>query len=187
MLVWLVRWFLKGLPLGYHTLLFSAPPLTYLHLIFQQIPDFCLQYDKELSVLRLEWVAGPDTSRLRTSAEELLLLLQTLAVRHLLLDMDSVPDLPVADQEWLGRQWMPGLVALPLERLVLVIDIGRVHNQLAIDALHDLVQPAIRFDSQYFSDPESAMDWLTDGSDRLPALEAEWATQHGRAPDLVQE
>lgn len=157
-----------------------------MHLIFRHISDVCLQYDEELGVLRLEWVASTDTSRLRKSAEELMLLLQTLAVRHLLLDMDSMPDLPVADQEWLGRQWMPCLVALPLERLVLVIDTGRVHNQLAIDALHDLIQPAIRFDSQYFSDPESAMDWLTEGSDRLPALEAEWAAQRAPTPNPVK-
>jgi hypothetical protein len=88
----------------------------------------------------------------------------------------------VADQWWLGEYWMPQLVALPLERLVLVIASNQVHNQLAIDALHDLVQPAIQFDSQYFSDSVSAMDWLTDGSERLPALEKEWLNRHEATP-----
>ena len=55
---------------------------------------------------------------------------------------------------------MPGLVALPLQHLVLVIDTSRVHNQLAVDALHDMVQPAIRFESHYYADTESALDWL---------------------------
>jgi hypothetical protein len=146
--------------------------------ILRSISDFCLQYDEGLGVLRLEWIAGDDMRELRASARQLLLLIRALAVRHLLLDMDSVPDLSIADQLWLGDHWMPVLVELTLERLVLVIDGSRIHNQLAIDSLHDLVQPAIRFDAQYFSDSTSALHWLTDGSDRLPTLVAEWDARH---------
>jgi hypothetical protein len=146
--------------------------------LFHHIPNFCLQYDQILSVLRLEWVAHSDHRQLRASAEELLSLLRSLEVRHLLLDMNSVPNLPFADQLWLGDHWMPALVALPLERLVLIISSSQIHNQLAIDALHDLVKPAIRFESQYFSDMESALDWTTDSSPRLAALGAEWAARY---------
>jgi len=146
--------------------------------LFHHIPNFCLQYDQVLSVLRLEWVAYSDPLQLRASASELLTLLQELVVRNLLLDMNSVPNLPLADQLWLGDHWMPALVALPLERLVLIIDSDQIHNQLAIDMLHDLVQPSIRFESQYFADMESALDWTTDSSPRLPALRAEWAARY---------
>ncbi|WP_187311697.1 hypothetical protein [Hymenobacter sp. BT188] len=155
-------------------------------MIIRSIPHFCLQYDQVLSVLRLEWISGPDMSELHTSSQHLLGLIRTLSVRHLLLDMNTVPDLSLADQVWLGDHWMPELVTLTLERLVLVIDSFRVHNQLAIDALHDLVQPGIRFDAQYFPDSISAMDWLTDGSGRLPTLAAEWDARHGNAPQLVR-
>lgn len=148
-------------------------------MIINSIADFCLQHDAALGLLRLEWVSGPDTRTLRASAGQLLVLARDSAVRHLLLDMDSVPDIPVYDQLWLGTHWMPGIVQLPLERLVLVIGPHRVHNQLAVDALHDSVQPSIRFDSQYFSAPEPALHWLTDGSPRLPALLAEWAARPG--------
>lgn len=151
-------------------------------MIITSITDFCLQHDEALGLLRLEWVSGPDTRTLRASAGQLLVLARDLAVRRLLLDMDSVPDIPVYDQMWLGTHWMPGIVQLPLERLVLVIGPHRVHNQLAVDALHDLVQPFIRFDSQYFSEPESALHWLTDGSPRLSALLAEWDARPGPPP-----
>jgi hypothetical protein len=146
--------------------------------LFHHIPNFCLQYDQVLSVLRLEWLVYSDPIQLRASASELLMLLQELMVRNLLLDMNSVPNLPLADQLWLGDHWMPALVALPLERLVLIIDSDQIHNQLAIDMLHDLVQPSIRFESQYFADMESALDWTTDSSPRLPALRAEWAVRY---------
>jgi hypothetical protein len=149
--------------------------------LLRHIPDFCLQYDQALRILRLEWVSGADVRGLRTSARKLLALMEELPVHHLLLDMNTVPDLPLADQLWLGKHWMPGLVASPLARLVLAIDGNRIHNQLAIDALHDLVQPAIRFESHYFSDSASAFDWLADGSEQLPALVAEWDARHASA------
>jgi hypothetical protein len=152
--------------------------------ILRHIPNFYLQMDPLLGVLLLEWVALSNPHHLRTSAMHLLALLQEQEVRHLVLDINSLPDLSIMDQLWLGDHWMPGLVALPLERLVLVIDSRRQHNQLAIDALHDLVQPAIRFSSHYFSDVPSALDWLTDNSPRLPALAAEWAARYSApAPD----
>ena len=106
------------------------------------------------------------------------MLLRELAVRHLLLDMNSVPNLPFADQLWLGDHWMPGLVTLPLERLVLIISSNQIHNQLVIDVLHDLVKLDIRFEAQYFSDMESALDWTTDGSPRLSELSVEWAVRY---------
>jgi len=146
--------------------------------IFRHILNLCLQFDQLSGVLLVEWVALSNPHYLRSSAEQLLILLREQEVRHLVLDMNSLPDLSVADQIWLGDYWMPGLVALPLERLVLVIDSSRQHNQLAVDALHDLVQPAIRFSSHYFSDTASALDWLTDSSPRLPALAAEWAARY---------
>jgi hypothetical protein len=149
--------------------------------LLRHIPDFCSQYDQELRILHLEWVSGTDVRSIRTSASKLLTLLKELPIHHLLLDMNSVPDLPLADQLWLGKHWMPGLVASPLARLVLAIDGNRIHNQLAIDALHDLVQPAIRFESHYFSDSASAFDWLAYNSEQLPALVAEWDARHASA------
>lgn len=143
-------------------------------MLISSIPDYCLQYDEALGLLRLEWISGDDTHTLRASAAQLLELARRLGVRALLLDMNTVPNISVDDEHWLGTHWMPGILQLPLQHLVLAIDGSRVHNQLAIDALHDLVQPAIRFESHYFPDATSAMQWLTDGTGRLPALLAEW-------------
>lgn len=147
-------------------------------MLLHHLPDFHLQYDQALGLLRLEWAAGADTRTLRASAANLLVLARHQATRHLLLNMNTVPDLSTEDELWLGQHWMPGIVQLPLERLVLVIDSSQVHNQLAIEALHDLVLPHIRFDAQYFTDSKAALHWLTDDSPRLPALLAEWDAQH---------
>lgn len=146
-------------------------------MIFRSIPNFCLQHVPDLGILRLEWVTRSDARLLRTSAGQLLALLAELQVRCLLLDMNSIPNLALADQLWLGDHWMPGLLALGLEQLVLAIDSAQLHNQLAIDALYALVQADIRFESHYFSNSASAFDWLADGAPQRPALEAEWAAR----------
>ena len=143
-------------------------------MIISSSPDFRLQHDEALGLLRVAWVSEADTATLRRSAAALLELARRLAVRVLLIDMNTVPNISVEDEFWLGAHWMPGIVQLPLEHLILAIDTAQLHNQLAIDALHDLVQPAIRFESHYFSDADSAVHWLAEVTGRLPALLAEW-------------
>jgi hypothetical protein len=141
-----------------------------------------LQYDEQLSLLRIEWASGADTRTLRQSAEQLLTLDRELGVRHLLLNMNTFPDISVYDQVWLGVSWMPGIMKLPLERVVLVNNRHRVHNQLAIDSLLAMFRSIIKFDIQYFPQPEPGLQWLADYSARLPELQAEWNTVFGSGP-----
>jgi hypothetical protein len=100
----------------------------------------------------------------------------------MLIDINSFPDISVYDQVWLGANWMPGLVKLPLERLVLAINRRRVHNQLAVDSLLALGRPFIKFDVQFFSTSVPGLHWLSDYSARMPALLAEWTSVHGPVP-----
>ncbi|MBD2769240.1 hypothetical protein IC235_15215 [Hymenobacter sp. BT664] len=149
-------------------------------MIITTIPDFSLQHDAHLALLRVEWIAGEDMRTFRTSAEQLLSLIQRLQVRHILLDMNSVPDISVYDQVWLGARWTPRMLSTSLERMVLVISRWRVHNQLAVDSLIALSRPYIKFDIQFFSVVVPGLHWLSDYSNRLPALLAEWDAMHGR-------
>lgn len=148
-------------------------------MIISNISDLSLQYDEALSLLRVEWSSGADMRGFRGSAEQLIALGQQLGVRHLLLNMNTFPDISVYDQMWLGQHWMPGIGQMPLKRVVLVNHRRRLHNQMAIDALIDLARPAIQFDIQYFPQPVAGLHWLSDYSERLPALLAEWDAVHG--------
>jgi hypothetical protein len=149
--------------------------------IITSISDFSLQFDEELSLLRIEWASGNDMRTFRASAEQLLVLSQRLQVRRLLLNMNTLPDISVYDQVWLGAHWIPTLAKSTLERVVLVNHRRRVHNQLAIESLLAQMLPIIRFDIQYFPQSGPGLHWLSDYSDRLPALLAEWDAVHGPA------
>lgn len=148
-------------------------------MIITTISDLSLQYDEALGMLRVEWSSGQDMRTFRASAEQLLLLARQLNVRRVLLEMNTFPDISVYDQVWLGLNWMPVLVKLPLERLVLAIGRRRVHNQLAIDSLLAMSRPFIKFDIQFFTTATPGLYWLSDYSDRMPALLAEWNAVYG--------
>lgn len=130
-------------------------------------------------MLRVEWCSGDDMRALRASAEKLLRMELQMGVRHLLLNVNTFPDISVYDQVWLGSHWMPGITRLPLERVVLINHRGRVHNQMAIDSLITLARPLIQFDIQFFTQPLAGLQWLSNYSERLPALLAQWDAQHG--------
>lgn len=154
----------------------SKPPF---FVIISSISDFSLQHDQPLGLLRVEWASGDDMRTFRASTGQLLQLCQQLQVRHLLLNMNTLPDISVYDQVWLGTHWMPAVVQSPLERVVLVNHRRRVHNQLAIESLIAQVRATIAFDIQYFPQPGPGLHWLTDNAVRLPALLAEWEAVHG--------
>lgn len=152
-------------------------------MIIKSIPDFSIQYDQELSLLRVEWAAGDDARNLRASAAALLRLDQELGMSKLLLNMNAFPDISVYDQVWLGTHWMPGIVKLPLQRVVLINNRHRVHNQMAIDSMLALVRPFIKFDLQFFPNASSGMRWLSDFAPRLPEVMAEWDAVHAPGPE----
>ncbi|GAC1379041.1 MAG: hypothetical protein NVSMB30_27000 [Hymenobacter sp.] len=151
-------------------------------MIITTISDLSLQYDEALGLLRVEWASGADMRTFRASAELLLQLTVRLEVRSMLLEMNTFPDISVYDQVWLGVNWMPGIVKLPLERVVLAIHRRRVHNQLAIDSLIAMSRPFIRFDIQFFATAIPGLQWLSDYSARLPTLLAEWDAVYGPTP-----
>ncbi|MBF9235963.1 hypothetical protein I2I05_01005 [Hymenobacter sp. BT683] len=156
-------------------------------MIITTISDLSVQHDEALGLLRVEWASGQDMRTFRASAEQLLQLAKQLEVSSMLLDMNSFPDISVYDQVWLGTNWMPGLVKLPLERLVLAINRRRVHNQLAIDSLIALSRPFIKFDIQFFLTAIPGLHWLCDYSVRLPVLLAEWNAVHGTGPSAAAD
>lgn len=125
--------------------------------------------------------------KFRSSAEQLQHVTRQLGVRHLLLDMNTFPDISVYDQVWLGANWMPIIVQLPLERVVLIINPQRVHNQLAIDSLICMSRPFIKFDIQFFSTIVPGLHWLSNYSDRIPSLLAEWQTGQSAGPSSLTE
>lgn len=151
------------------------------------IPAFCLQSDAELGLLRVEYRLGFEGRLRRAEATALLALARKQETHHLLIDMRNVPMLSVYDEMWLSAHFMPGLVALPLQRLVLIVGSHQTNHQLTIDALHNLVQPAIRSDVQYFDDPETALQWLTDDAAQLPQLLTEWQTSRYHRPEAFYQ
>jgi hypothetical protein len=102
-----------------------------------------------------------------------------MQVRHMLLDMNTFPDISVYDQVWLSVNWMPSLVKSQLEQVVLAIGRRKVHNQLALDSLIAVSRPLIKFDIQFFPTAVPGLHWLSNFSDRLPVLLAEWDAVHG--------
>jgi len=138
-------------------------------------PSLRLQHDEDLALLRAEWVPGAAPPQQYQAALTCLLqVARERGVRHCFLDMPDMPDISVYDQIWMGRHWVPGVVQLPLERVVFHIGTRKVYNQLAVESLIALARTFIRFDIQFFSQPRAALGWLSNDAPGLAALLAEW-------------
>ena len=143
-------------------------------MLFDYHPSLRMQYDEELALLRAEWVPGAPPQQYQAALTHLLRTAQSRVVRHCFLDMANMPDISVYDQIWMSLHWVPGMVTLPLERVVFNIGPRQAYNQLAVESLIALARTFIRFDIQFFSQPRAALGWLSNDAPRLAGLLAEW-------------
>ena len=150
-------------------------------MIINSVKELCVQHDVELGVARIAWVGGRQMSSFRTVFGQLCELVRRLEVGRVLLDLNTLPDISVYDQLWLSKNFIPSLLTLPLRQVVVVLTAKRVYNQHVVEDLLGAVSLQIRFDLQFFAQPDAAMHWLTDYSPRLPALLIEWVQHCARA------
>ncbi|MVN76129.1 hypothetical protein GO988_07310 [Hymenobacter sp. HMF4947] len=143
-------------------------------MILTSIKEFRIQHDVTSDVLRVEWVGGHKMNRFRSACEQLCKLAGQLLATRILVEIESLPDIPVYDQLWLSTYFMPGVLRLPLEQVVIILSNKRAYNQHVVEGLLMAVRPLIRFDVQFFVVGDSAMHWLAGNTPRLPALLAEW-------------
>lgn len=145
------------------------------------VKELRVQYDEELDTVRAAWVGGRNMRGFREAFSKLQKLVAQLKVGRVLLDLNALPDISVYDQLWLSTVFMPAVLLLPLRQAVIVLSPQNVYNHQVVEGLLLAVQLLIRFDVQFFAQPESGMSWLTGYSARLPALQWEWDQPPGPA------
>lgn len=159
-------------------------------MIINTIAELCIQHDKSLNLVRVAWLANRPIRYFQQAFTQLRGVITQLGVSRIVLELNAMPDIPVYDQIWLSTSFMPALLKLPLEQVVVVQSAQRVYNQHVVEGVLAAAARSIRFDVQFFAQPEAALAWLTDDSPRLPALLHEWAGSYGvpaRLPDEVAE
>ena len=152
--------------------------------------EFKIQYDEELRLMRIEWITTAEMRRLLPALDQLAQLAERMQVTHVLLALDSLPDLSAYDQIWIGTHWMPKVLKLPLQQAIIVLSPRQVYNQHAIETIIKLSRPFIKFDIHFFNQSTAGMHWLLEGSPNQEALLREWETAFGpktRPPDEVAE
>jgi hypothetical protein len=148
-------------------------------MIINSIAELCVQHDEPLNLVRVAWMVGGNMRHFQQAFTQLRDLMQQLAVGRIVLELNAMPDIPVYDQMWMSTHFMPALLKLPLQQVVVVLSARRVYNQHVVEGVLAAAAMHIRFDVQFFAQPEAAMAWLTDDSLRLPALLREWAGSYG--------
>jgi len=159
-------------------------------MIITTIPEFCIQYDEPADLLRVAWTAGRDMRRFQHAFTQLRGVIKQQAVYRVVLELNAMPDIPVYDQMWLSTSFMPALLKLALQQVVVVLSARRVYNQHVVESVLAAVETDIPFDVQFFAHAETALAWLTDDSPRLTDLLLEWADYHpspGHPSDEVAE
>lgn len=154
-------------------------------MIINEIVELLMQYSEPLGLLRTSWAAGRDMSQFRGALTQAQAVAQRLGVRQWLLELDALPDISAYDQAWLATQWIPSLLQIPLQQVVIVLSPRRIYNHQAVEGLLLAARPFIKFDVQFFSQPVASLRWLTEYSPLVPKLLKEWDAAFGPTPPLL--
>ena len=136
-----------------------------------------------MQLMRVRWNGGHNPQLFREAASRLVELAQQQGTLRMLLELNDQPDVPVFDQLWLTTTLLPRALQLPVRQLVIILSNKRVYNRHVLESLLTQFQAHIQADIQFFSFPESALDWLTEHSPRVAELQAEWALSTDENPD----
>lgn len=143
-------------------------------MILSHIPALIVQADASLRLLRVRWSGGRGPQPYREALAGLVELAREHGTTRLLLELEDFPDIPVFDQLWLSTTLWQRAAHLQVQQVVIILSARRVYNRHVVESLLTQPHTHIRADIQFFAQPDSALDWLTNHSARIPDLLAEW-------------
>ena len=138
------------------------------------VSDFvCVQHDWDRGLLRHRWngverFAG--LSLFQSVHESLLELAQQYHATGWLIELSAAP-LAVEDQLWLEETYIPALAQTQVRRLAVVAD--DPYNLMVLEGLLPVGHTLQRI-LQFFADPVTALEWLTDSDAVAATLQQEW-------------
>ena len=146
------------------------------YMILSDSTHLAAQYYRPLEFLRIQWLNPNSLRYLQATMQRVLVACARLRIERILLDLNCLPDLGMSEQVWLGERWLPCMVAQPLKCVALVIPPDQLYNQMVVESIlqQGQDQGQIRFDIQFFTEPLTALEWVTDTTTEMPLLEQEW-------------
>lgn len=138
-----------------------------------------LQIHPDSSLLRWEWRGIMSPLRFQVAFNHLLAYSVRYRVQRWMADTAAMPPVGSSEQAWFSDEWLPQAnnQGLALKNFALVLP-ANLHNQLALESMLADGRRYWSINVQFFSDTTTALDWLTNSSAVLYALEGEWQAAH---------
>ena len=119
-----------------------------------------LYYQADRRLVRALWDGFLSGEEFRASALACTQVLQERAPLYWLADNRKLKAIREKDQEWFMQHIAPRMAACSLVKMATLIS-EDIFNQMAVETLHTLGTPVMRFEARFFHQEEQALQWLT--------------------------
>ena len=118
-----------------------------------------LYYNAERRMGRALWDGFLSGEIFRTSMLACAQLIEERKPLTWLADNRKMKAIRQKDQDWFEQVMFPIFIASPLEKMATLVS-EDIFNQMAIETLHTLGTPLVRFETRFFHSEERALQWL---------------------------
>jgi hypothetical protein len=146
-------------------------------------PRFIIRYNRRLRLLRLWRRELHDAQQLPDVLTAMLAGVARHKAQQLLLNLQKLPPLTLALQEWLQTTWLPQLRRSGIRRLAVLLP-SDVYNMMVVEGLlWTSTRHTLPYEVQYFTETSAALDWLSDAE--APSSDHDWL-QCAQVPRLLR-
>ncbi|PSR55457.1 hypothetical protein AHMF7605_19070 [Adhaeribacter arboris] len=130
-----------------------------------------IDWDEEYDIIYLEWHYYPGSEKYRESLELAINLARQKNIKYGIANVQQITKIQPDDLSWLIDAWIPGLLALPIKKVAVILPPEDFEELVAV-YLNRLNISVLPFEVEFFDQTYQAYNWVKNGLYPGPSLHA---------------
>ena len=121
--------------------------------------NLLMYYFADKDLLIMHWLQAPDDCEYRDALQLMLQIGREKRIKNWLVNSQNLGQLSIDNANWMYENWYPHFLQLPTEKYA-CIAADDVYYLLVLEDMFHYQKKIIQFDFQFFSDMNSALEWV---------------------------
>lgn len=126
---------------------------------YREFPFLKIEVDKQASIIIMDWNGTFTSAQFREAVTYCMDIVASEKLKYWLANSSQIGEIEPADQKWTSETLLPGLSAMGVKKLALVIP-EDLNSHLAITTIMVRGKDNTKYESHYFVKKSEALAWI---------------------------